>query len=369
LRTKYPDPNDTTPLRDRRHLLSKGIQSLSSPQRVYIPGVSRFLDDIDPATVTETPEIVKLWLPSQLPPTSRESMCIDGLPHLELRLRLVQAYDALDLIRRLRGLYQALLVKNQVHVSNSQGTQTRAKALFTSFSLKINQAASRYCDARVAILRLDPDEKFSQWKENLRELHREDIRGPSREANETSESRQQISWIWQAASSRANAGINDPDLQAVMRVEWCKATARAERYREEVELVVEEMRRTLHFFKWAAEHWEQLGKARANEPTMDGVTATGLRAYAARKAALYRKLTNVFIQDWYACLERKSLGSSWLPEYPRPETSQRRRLRSNVEAYHSVSQPQDAMDGALINDPPSETEDVGGDVETDFDDV
>ena len=86
-----------------------------------MPGVSGFLDDIDPTAVTEVPEAVKLWFLSQLPPTSRDSSCIDSLPHLEFRLRLAQAHDALDLIRCLCGVYQALLVKVQVHVSNSQG--------------------------------------------------------------------------------------------------------------------------------------------------------------------------------------------------------------------------------------------------------
>lgn len=334
-----------------------------------MPGVSGFLDNIDPLSITETPETVKLWLPSQLPPTSCDDSCVDGLPHLEFRLRLAQAYDALNLIRRLRGVYQALLVKNQVHVSNSQGTQTKAKSLFSNFKFKIDQAAACYRDARTALLRLDPDEKFSQWKENLKELRREDIRGPSREANETSESRQQLSWIWQTASPQSNTGINDPDLQAVMRVEWCKATARAERFKEEVELIVEEMRRTLLFFKWTAEHWEQLGKARASEPGIDNVTAAGLSAYAARKAALYQKLVDVFIRDWYECLERKSLGSSWLSGYTRPQMSRRRRLPSNVALYHSTSKSLDDTNDALANDPLSDTEDPADVVyssETDF---
>ena len=79
-------------------------------------------------------------------------------------------------------------------------------------------------------------------EKDLKDLRREDIRGPSREEDENSESHQQISWIWQTASRQGNTGINDPDLQAVMWIEWCKATARAERFKEEVELVVEEMR-------------------------------------------------------------------------------------------------------------------------------
>lgn len=118
-------------------------------------------------------------------------------------------------------------------------------------------------------------------------------------------------------------GINDPELQDVMRVEWCKAVAQAEWFREEVELVVEEMRRTLLFFKWAAGNWEQMGEACVGEPIDEG-TVVGIKAYTARQAVLYRQLVNIFIQDWYEALEHKSLGSHWLPNYTRPETCRRR---------------------------------------------
>ena len=371
--SKRSDPNDTTSLHDRRRLLSQAIQSLSSPQRVYIPGVSALLDSVDPTVTTGAPETVKLWFPSQLPPDSRDRLCVEGLPQLEFQFRLAQAHDALDLIRRLRGVYQALVTKNQIHISSSQGTMTKTKSLFTNFTTKIDQAAARYRDARTALLRLDPGETISQWKANLQELRREDIRGPSREAHETSESQHQMSWIWRTSSLQGDTGINDVDMRAIMRVEWCKASARVERFKEEVELVVEEMRRTLEFFKWTANNWEKLGEARTGEQTMDEDMSAGVRAYAFRKAAHYRMLVEIFLQDWYKCLELKCLGSSWLSKYPRPESCGRRRLRSNVKAYHSSdpSVEEDTND-ALVNNPPSDYEtdavDVMSDVELGTDD-
>lgn len=114
---KRVDPNDTTPLHEQRHLLSQAIQNLSSPQRVYMPGASTFLDTIDPTAISKAPKSIKLWLPSHLPPNSRDNSCIVDLPQLEFCFRLAQAYDTLDLIRHLRGIYQALLMKNQVHIS------------------------------------------------------------------------------------------------------------------------------------------------------------------------------------------------------------------------------------------------------------
>ena len=371
LRLKHSDPNDRMSLRDRRRPICQAIQALSSPQQVYMPGVATFLDDIDPAIIVDAPETVKLWLPSQLPSYSRDRLCVKDLPHLEFRLRLAQAYDALDLIRHFRGAYQVLLMKNKVHLSNSQGTMTKAKSVFSTFSLKIDQAAARYRDARIALLRLDPNEQFSRWKRDLQELRRDDVRGPSREVNEKSESRQQLSWIWRTASQQNSAGINDPHLRDVMRVEWCKAIARAERFEEEVELLVEEMRRTLVFFKWTADGWERRAGERAAEPKLDGRTVAGIKAYAARQAAFYRKLIDVFIQDWYGCLELKSLGTDWLSQYSRPTTCQRRRLESNVKAYHtSTFVHVDDEDSALVNDPLSDVEtSSAGDPSDFFDDL
>lgn len=324
-----------------------------------MPGASHLLDETDPTSITEAPETVKIWLPSQLPSNSREKWCAPDLPYLEFRFRVAQAYDALDLIRRLRGVYQVLLMKNQVHVSTSQGTMTKTKSLFRNFASKIDQAAARYREARTALLRLDPSGSISPWKESLKELRRNDVRGPSREEDEPSQSRREPSWIWQTSSLKENTGINDPQLRAIMRVEWCKAIARADRFKEEVELTVEEMRRTLSFFEWTAGHWEQLGEARVGEYTLGEAVTAGMRAYAARQASLYRRRIDAYVEDWYECLELKALGSDWLKSYPRPEFRQRRRLRSNVAAYHPSAFEDVDFDQsfeALVNDPQSEAE-------------
>ena len=189
LHTKKNDPNNTTSVCDRHRVLSKVIQGLSSPQQVYMPGASALLDEIDPNTIAEAPETIKLWFPSQLPSVSREGSCNLGLPHLEFCLRLAQAHNSLDLIRRLYGVYFVLLAKNKVHVSSSQGKMTRMKSLFANFLFKIDQAAARYHDACIALTRLDPKERYLKWKKDLQELQREDIHRPVREADETSESK------------------------------------------------------------------------------------------------------------------------------------------------------------------------------------
>ena len=132
-----------------------------------------------------------------------------------------------------------------------------------------------------------------------------------------------------------------------MRVEWCKAQERATRYEEEIILVVEEMRRTLAYFKWLTCDWEK----RAVSPPVDGpgvddTIRKGTSAYAYRQAEVYHKMTDVFISSWYECLKEKGLGSPWLKQYSPPSQTKRRRLVSLVKLYHSVS----ASPGDLPND-------------------
>ena len=115
-------------------------------------------------------------------------------------------------------------------------------------------------------------------------------------------------------------------------MEWCQAQERAARYEEKVQLVVEEMRRTLVFSKWLAREWE--GRALTSKD-VDNTTKHGISAYAHKQAAIYRKLVDVFILNWYECLKQKSLGSSWLKDYPIPPPVKRQRLTSNVHLYHS----------------------------------
>ena len=64
-----------------------------------------------------------------------------------------------------------------------------------------------------------------------------------------SESHYVPSWIWHMPLQGSVSG-DDQDLSSALQVEWCKAQERATRYEEEIELVVEEMRRTLVFFEW-----------------------------------------------------------------------------------------------------------------------
>lgn len=335
----------------RRSLL-KQIRELQGCQRVYIPGIADLLDvSQEDERLKDQPEILKLWLPSQLSEDDRSAWCLPGISHLEFRFRYAQASDALAELRRLRRLFQGTRDQNAKH-TKSTSTTTRSQGILDRFHSRVKRVANRYRSARQALLALDPKETLAAgWKSYFLELNERDIRGPDREADETSEGRFQQSWIW-TVSYPCNSVSPDPPPSLVNptsphehqppsmstvtsgkgldgsaadekerdqshRAHWARAQARAERYEEEVTLTVEEMGRTLQYFKWKKSWWESLSSERAqsSNPPPRSVQA-GLHAYAHRQSYVYDKLIALFINRWHSLLSARSLGSSWLSNYP-----------------------------------------------------
>lgn len=311
-----------------------------------MPGCSALLDDIDPGTVIDSPQSIKLWLPSALPAPFRDVWCASGLVLLEFRLRYAQAADALDHLRRLRRLIRGLVLQTKKHPSPTQRTMTRSQSVWEGLEARVAQVSARYRDARTALLRLHPS---GGWVKFFKELKKEDIRGPGREEDETSESRFVPSWIWvfrapptppdlpgSAPSTntthdvtQTSPFINDStsdvdktgdistkEMEEYILVDWARAQERAKRFEEEIELCTEEMRRTLCFFSWNSSEWTKRAEARAdiNTSPSDNVLE-GLQAYAHCRSAMFQDLITVFVNDWYRCLEPKGLGKQWLSSY------------------------------------------------------
>lgn len=304
-----------------------------------MPGVDLLLNVIDPILVADHPENIELWLPSALPPATRHNQCVDGLPQLEYRLRFAQAVDALHDIRLFRRLLRILAMKSQTHITNTQRTGTRTRSVFDKTKARLARAVATYRASWKAIANLASNEEFGLWKDTLLELKDCDVRGPGREESETSASHFVQSWIWTAAV-QTSTSAEDPDLDVALRVEWCKAQERARRYEEEVELVVEEMRRTLVTLELNACEWDQRAASPSlHSPTMEDAVAIGVAAYAHKQAEIQRKLIKVFTNSWYEVLENQPLAASWLSKYPPPPEEQRHRLICNVQLYHSTPTP------------------------------
>lgn len=311
-----------------------------------MPGVSSMLDethDDDPSS-----DLLKLWLPSEVPAEDRDSWCLPGIPFLEFRFRYAQANDSLAQLRRLRRLLQGLQDQNAKHPSSSQKNITRSQGLFEGYKARIQRSASRYSHARDAMLALDPDEKFAPgWTQRFRKLNESDIRGPGRERDDKSEGQFVLTWIWlvprlnhppTATTTRDDptttthsppgpeseitpedepTAANEEELADSMRVHWAKCQARAERYEEEVALTVEEMGRTLAYFKWKQSQWLTMAseRAKSNSPPPVDVQR-GLAAYAHRQASIFETLIISFASRWRKSLLSHGLSPVWLSQYP-----------------------------------------------------
>lgn len=106
-------------------------------------------------------------------------------------------------------------------------------------------------------------------------------------------------------------------------MEWAKAKARAERWTEEVQLVQEEMRRTITYCRHRAEWWRSRAALRRDVPPE---LADGLAAYAFEHADLEERFAADLERRWAVvrAKAREFIDSGYkFPERPdqEPETA------------------------------------------------
>jgi hypothetical protein len=129
------------------------------------------------------------------------------------------------------------------------------------------------------------------------------------------EGQRRPSWIWFIGN--AHEGLNDPLTRTgeypfisipvhllisstVLRVEWAKAQARADRWDEEVVLLDEEMRRVLEYCHWKAAWWMEQVPLREG---VSGPLAEGLRAYAVEQADMEERVIVSWTAKWAGARE------------------------------------------------------------------
>ena len=332
-----------------------------------MPGIGAILDEMDDDETTD--DSFKLLLPSEFSVDDRNSLCPPDISALEFRFRYAQADDSLAELRRLLRLKRNLRDENTKHPLLAQKSVTRTKGIFNSFEAKINRSANRYSHARSAMLALDPDQKIGPgWIKRFQTLDSTDVRGPGREPDNTSEGQFKPSWIWliprlshppplvttpsggRVATTPSNGcvattpsvdgstGENDPESTDSMCAHWAKCQARAERYEEEVALILEEMGRTLRYFEWKQSWWLSLQSQRGQlKPPPPVDVQRGLQAYALRQANIFDSLIMSFARKWRKTLLFHNLSPPWLSRYP--ATQDHSQPEPNPESPLSSLQP------------------------------
>ena len=308
-------------LQQKRHSLRCHVSSWRDTQRVYMPctahlhePISDHVDDndlISPASCN--PEDIPLHLPSSLSSSLRKSLSIDNLLNVEIRMRVAQANDALEEIRRYRRVIIGVHQFKRTNISGDGNKKnTRARELMARYSQKANHSIERY---RVAYATLGLVDPTGSWGERLRDLRDEDIRGPGRDDNEPSEGRREPSWIWLVP--RAQSDLDPHEVDDYVRVEWAKLKARVARWDEEVLLLAEEMRRTLAFFTWKSSWWRsQRDRRITSSPTL----REGLAAYAEKQATMFDRLARKFAQRWLPLLRANGMPPVWECQFSNQST-------------------------------------------------
>lgn len=312
------------------------------------------------------PEDVALWLPSAIPSDRRHAACIQGLPESELKLRTAQCSSSLHGLRLVLRLKTRMIYYKNKNIS-SQREGTRSRSMIDRVHQRAVQVVQKYRTARDAKLKLQGP---GDWEKVFQVLKNEDIRsysakkkkseprrrgiwedghGPSSVAtdsdipvSETSESESdlelendivrlteqqqlkkrkkgtgetcnELSWIWTSAATSIELQPGEEDH--ILRAEWAKSKARTNRAREEVALLLEEMRHVLAFLEHSTRQWGDRIIQRAS--SADSALMEGLQSYANKQILLQQSLLASYRLLWKIPLREieKSVDSDTSTEH------------------------------------------------------
>ena len=150
----------------------------------------------------------------------------------------------------------------------------------------------------------------------LLELTDKDNRGPGKELSEqgVGDGHYMISWIWKDSPVGDQVDPSDPEVNETVRHEWMTSRARADRWREELDLLQEEMRRVIAFLEWKSSSWRQKVGSRLSSVTVD--VQHGIDAYARKQANTHHELAVSLANQWLPRLLELKLDTTWAKNFP-----------------------------------------------------
>lgn len=261
-------------------------------------------------------EDIQLWLPSELPASLRVADSIKAVASREVELHKAQAYDALANIRRLHRTIAGISVFKKLNLVNEgQKTNTQLQDYYDKFNTQVRNSVHRYRAAWSALIALGP---FGDWTIHLKELRNADVRGPSSvddddDPKSVGEGRRKVLWIWLVYHANPDTGTVAEDFSDAVRVEWARTKARGERWKEEVALLQEEMRRTLVFLEWKTGWWRTQGGCRSGDTSPE--LQQGLHAYALKQVLVLDDLRTRFAKKWYKVLMAHGISLRWASKH------------------------------------------------------
>ncbi|OBZ74530.1 hypothetical protein A0H81_05788 [Grifola frondosa] len=275
-------------LLERQTALQRRIDAWFEIQQLYMPALARLRSRNNTTETAVQAQNVSLLLPAA---ASRDIVCDPFLLDYEWRLRYSNAFENLADLRRHLQLRDHLC-KFKAQFIRGQRPNTRARSIVNTIQERIHADVARYRINHAALTSLAVTLNRSDWQRTLHPLADADVRFIADGEEDQTEGRRTMSWIWRTSPSESGT---TEGLQESLRVEWCKARARAHRWMEEVDLLEEEMRRVKAFHAERSNWWlEQSG----TRTSLASDLAEGVTAYAQRQAVICRSMHDHCDHTW-----------------------------------------------------------------------
>ncbi|KAI6036179.1 hypothetical protein BKA83DRAFT_4120066 [Pisolithus microcarpus] len=227
-------------------------------------------------------ELMSIWMPSSIGAAKLTELGLHDLLKEERELQIGQANDCLDQLRTDVG-NKAMLYRQNFRAANSTREGIRTKKEIQKVVARVNKHVRSYQRARQAILRMDPDANMA---EKYQEILPEDlvVSKEVTEENRFGQGTSKLAWFWVMDGRKSQLNVEAGGLmEEFYRINWLKARARRDRWKEEVSLVRHEMLWMGLWFEYHKNMWEQRALW-STEP--------GKGAYARKQMVLWSDFAN-----------------------------------------------------------------------------
>jgi hypothetical protein len=245
---------------------------------------------------TEPVENASIAMPSSYGIDIIKDLGLGDLATQELELRKGQANDWLKELHLALG-HKAALYRTGVRDAKSTSMKTRAWDDVKAMTVKVTRCVRGYRRTRIAMERLGADHATLK---RYSELLREDLKlsADITEENRFGQRNDVLPWFWRLDGANDEEGNTwmkeceyyiytmthrDTNWLAVHRVNWLRAKARYDQWKEEWETVKNEMIWTQLWFRKQRSVWMGRGERSQNEGK------PGHEAYAKKQVALWKK--------------------------------------------------------------------------------
>ncbi|KAL0570387.1 hypothetical protein V5O48_011577 [Marasmius crinis-equi] len=278
-------------------------------------------------------EEIQIWMPSAIPSGRREGVCVEGLVETEVKLRTAQCHDALDSIRHTLRLESHMLLFKFQNISG-QRDGVKSRTVING----VHERAKVFAQGELQVLRdvnvrsyTDPERGPGRRGTREDEVDEDEPPVPADDGDE----------IDLVSEDRIDLEDDNDENDELLLEVWARSRAQSCRAQEEVELLREEMQRTLRFLMWKGKWWRERAKGR---PEAGGAQQEGIRAYAYAQERIQLRLESKFRLMWSQPLQ----------------DMERETRVADEEEGRQVELEGDGDDEDVLNDEEGDEEEEGG---------